>query len=339
MATIAQIAKKAGVSAATVSRVLNHDPGISVSDETKLKIFEVAEALEYKTLKERKEQKEAAEKLNIVLVDWYTEVELVEDPYYLYLTNTVQKQCTIAGMNTIKAIKIDGRYKFTTELDIDGMIAIGCFSPEDIRELSEYTKNIIFLESSPLERIYDSVTLNYGMGIREAIDYLISLGHREIGYIGGDVFSDEKEFTEDKRLAAFINYTEKQQLFRPEYIYCGSCLTYSEGCRMTEVMLESRRRPTAIITANDTMATGVVNTLHDHGYNIPKDFSIIGFNDLPSSKLLQPELTTIRVPLDFMADCAIDMLVQKCGNAYPLPRRLLVPCMLVKRQSCRGYET
>lgn len=339
MATISQIAKKSGVSTSTVSRVLNHDPTISVSTDTKLRIFEVAEELDYKTVKERKEEEQKKKSpLNVVILDWYSEIELLNDPYYLYLMNTVQAQCTRAGINTIKALKIDNVYKLTIQTNIDGMMAIGRFSPQDVEELTNFTNNIVFLDSSPCEDKFDSVSLNYRLGINQAIDYLRSLGHTKIGFIGGSVVGDNKEVMVDHRTTAYVNYMQKEGLYHEDMVIQRMCLSYDEGVNAVNELLARNILPTALLVASDTMATGVYHALQMNNVRIPEDVSIIGFNNLPTSKLMPPPLTTVNVPMKFMADCAIEMIKQKVNNRFNLPRKTLVPCSLVKRKSCRDIR-
>ena len=160
MATIRDIAKAAGVSPATVSRVLNHDPTISVGVDTKLRIFDVAEELEYVTPKDRREQSMAGERRNIAIVDWYSEAQLVEDPYYLYLFNAVEKTCLQRGLNTFKVVRLDSGYTASVNLKADGMVAIGRFPQEEVTQLEQFTANIVFLDSSPDDGRFSSVLPN-----------------------------------------------------------------------------------------------------------------------------------------------------------------------------------
>ena len=112
MATLKEIAYKSGVSMSTVSRVLNHDSTIAVSDETKLKIFEIADELEYKTVKERKKKHTEEYKTKIGIVEMYDTVNQLEDPYYLLLSNIVEKECFENNIETIKIFKKHDKYEF-----------------------------------------------------------------------------------------------------------------------------------------------------------------------------------------------------------------------------------
>ncbi|MBN2883526.1 MAG: LacI family DNA-binding transcriptional regulator, partial [Clostridia bacterium] len=136
MATITDIAKKAKVSITTVSRILNHDDTLSVSDETKLRVLVAAKELEYVTLQQRKQRKKAGKKLTFAIVEWYDYPALIEDPYYLYLMTTVEKQLARENINTVKFINIDGEFVPSVDTPIDAIIAIGRFNLNQIEKIS-----------------------------------------------------------------------------------------------------------------------------------------------------------------------------------------------------------
>ncbi|HBL37344.1 MAG TPA: LacI family transcriptional regulator [Firmicutes bacterium] len=333
MATIKDIAEMAGVSPATVSRVLNHDTTISVSPETKVRIFKVADELEYVTVRERKKN-QSETRLNFGILDWYSESELLDDPYYLYLMTTLEKECAQANISTFKLNKINDHYQVMVD-QLDGIIAIGKFSKEEINELATYTQNIVFLDSSPQEKLYDSVTINFRLGITEAIQYLIGLGHTEIGFIGGTVVGDNKEQTVDNRKKEFIDLMQEYNLYNPDHIYTGCRISYQEGYNVLTHILSSENIPSAFLIANDTMATGALRALHEAKVNVPNEISIIGFNDLATSKFLIPPLTTIRVHINFMALTAIDLLKERIYKERTIPKKVLIPSELVIRKSCK----
>ena len=129
MATLKEIANAVGVSVGTVSRVLNHDISISVSDETKIKIFNMAEEMQYKTLKQRKiNNKIENNKIRVGIVEMYNPSEQLEDPYYLLLKNTVEKECFNNNIKLVKLYNNGLNYESLEEKDLDGIIAIGKFS-------------------------------------------------------------------------------------------------------------------------------------------------------------------------------------------------------------------
>jgi LacI family transcriptional regulator len=335
MATIKEIASRTGVSISTVSRVLNHDTSLSVSPETKMRILETAQELEYKTIRERKNITTESIRLTFGIVDWYSEIELLDDPYYLYLMTTIEKECAQANIDLYKIYKVNGKYNASKLFNIDGIIAIGKFSNDEIEDLAVYTKNIVFLDSSPKEKLYDSVIINVRLGVSEALKYLIDLGHKDIGFIGGTVIGDHKEITVDNRKQVFIDIMESYNLFNPDFVYIGSRISYNEGYNLINQIIKNDNYPTAFFIANDTMATGALRALHEAKINVPNDISIIGFNDLPTSKYLIPPLSTIRVHMSYMAVTAIELLLERINKERVIAKKVLIPSELVIRKSCK----
>lgn len=335
MATIKEISIKAGVSPATVSRVLNHDTTLSVSPETKVRIFQIAQELEYKTVRERKSASIDNRRLVFGVVDWYSELELLDDPYYLYLMTAIEKECALANIDLYKINKLNGRYNAFNLTNIDGIIAIGKFSNDEIEELSAYTNKIVFLDSSPQEKKFDSVTINVRLGVSEALQYLVELGHTQIGFIGGSVVGDHKEITTDNRKEFFIEVMKSYDLYNPDYVYTGSRISYDEGYNLVNLALKSGNMPTAFFIANDTMASGALRALHEAKLHVPNHISVIGYNDLANSKYLIPPLTTVRVHLNFMSSTAIELLQERIYSERIIAKKVLVPSELVIRKSCR----
>ena len=158
MATLKEIANVVGVSVGTVSRVLNNDSTLSVGDETKIKIFNVAEEMQYKTLKQRKSSdKSKTNKLRVGIVEMYNPKEQLEDPYYLLLRSVVDKECFENEIEVVNLYKNNEEYRFIGEEFINGIIAIGKFDKSEIKSLNKLSENIVFLDSSPDDIKYDSV--------------------------------------------------------------------------------------------------------------------------------------------------------------------------------------
>lgn len=331
MATIKDIAKIAGVSPATVSRVLNHDPNISVNIETKLRIFDVAEELEY--VKRKTLSSTTDERLNLAIVDWYTEADLIEDPYYLYLMTSVEKYCTENNINTFKLLNVNGCYVSAVDLKADGIIAIGRFPKEEVEQLKEITPYIIFLDSAPDDSKFDSITVNTRLGTTQALEYLWELGHRKIAFVGGEVVGNNREKTVDMRKEAYMDFMELHHSLDTRLMFEGTRLSYAEGYRLTYEILQGEL-PTAIIAANDTMATAVLNALCANDIKVPEMVSIVGCNDLASVKYLSPPLTTISIPIEFIAEIAVNNLKSNIERKVIIPKKVYISSQLLIRESC-----
>lgn len=333
MATIKDIAAKADVSIATVSRILNHDDSLSVSDETKMRVLVAAEELEYVTLQQRKQKKKGVKRLTFAIVEWYNYSALIEDPYYLYLMTTVEKQLAKEGIDMIKFINIDDQFIPSVETSIDAIIAIGRFNLSQIEKISEFSKYIVFIDSCPDATRFDSVLVNTELGTKLALDHLYELHHRRIAYVGGKVIGDTGGQGRDMRKTTYIEYMSERGIFDEALIFEGERLSYTQGFNLALQVIHTKDRPTAIYCANDATATGVLARLAQEKIDVPKDISVVGFNDQSSAKFLIPPLTTVHVPMTFVAQNAVEILKNRINGTYNLPRKFYIPTHLKVRES------
>jgi len=335
VATIKDIAAKADVSIATVSRILNHDDSLSVSDETKLRVLVAAEELEYVTLQQRKQKRKGVKRLTFAIVEWYNYSALIEDPYYLYLMTKVEKQLAKENIDMIKFINIDGQFVPSVDTSIDAIIAIGRFNLSQIEKISEFSTHIVFLDSCPDATRFDAILINTELGTRLALDHLYTLNHRRIAYIGGKVIGDTGGQGRDMRKTTYIDYTQEKGIFDEALIFEGERLSYNEGYNLITQLLKAENRPTAIYCANDATATGVLTHLAQEKVKVPDDISVVGFNDQSSAKFLDPPLTTVHVPMTFIAQNAVEILRNRINGTYTLPRKIYIPSYLKIRESTK----
>lgn len=336
MATLKEIANIVGVSVGTVSRVLNNDSTISVGDETKIKIFNVAEEMQYKTLKQRKSNdKIKSNKFRVGIVEMYNPKEQLEDPYYLLLRSVVDKECFENEIEVVNLYKDQGEYRFIGEEDISGIIAIGKFDEKEIKSLNKLSENIVFLDSSPDDIKYDSVKINFKLGTYMALEYLMKLGHREIGYIGSfKTLDDYKGKSEDKRLEFYKDYMKKNKIYNEEFTLDTKDVTSMDGyITMKKFIEENKKMPTAFFVGTDTIATGVLRALYENNINVPKDISIIGFNDLIASQHTIPPLTTVRVHIENLASAAVNLIIERITKGRKYCKKVVIPSELIVRKS------
>ncbi len=343
MATLKEIANAVGVSVGTVSRVLNHDSTISVGDDTKIKIFEVAEEMQYKTLKQRKtSSKIKNNKLRVGIVEMYNHSQQLQDPYYLLLRSVVEKECFDNEIEVVNLYKYDeSEYRYISEESLNGIIAIGKFTESEVSMLNNICENIVFLDSSPDDQIYDSVKVNFKLGTQKALDYLIELGHKEIGYIGSSkTLDDKKEKNLDNRLKFFMEYTKSKGLYKREYVLDTKEMTAMDGYEVVKSFIESdENMPTAFFVSTDTIATGVLKALYENNISVPDDVSIIGFNDLIASQHTIPPLTTVRVHIENLASASVDLILEKINKNRKYCKKVIIPSELVIRDSTSRIKT
>lgn len=336
MATIKEIADYVGVSSGTVSRVLNHDSTISVSDETKMKIFDAAEELQYKTIKQRKnESKEKVTKLRVGIIEMYNHQQQLQDPYYLFLRSVVDRECFDKGIEVVNIYKGDDGYKFIGDEELNGIISIGKFTKGEVNMMRKISDNIVFLDSSPNDHKFDSVKINYKLAINEALDYLVNLGHEEIGYIGSlKTLDDFKENNIDVRFKTYKEYMENKNIYDEENVLNTDEMTAMSGYELVKVFIKtSKKMPTAFFVSTDTIATGVLKALDENNIKVPDDISIIGFNDLIASQHTIPPLTTVRVHIENLASAAVDLIIERITKGRKYCKKVVIPSELIIRKS------
>ncbi len=333
MATIKDIANTVGVSIATVSRVLNLDETLNVSDETRKRVLEVAEELNYIAIKERKNK---GKTYNIGIVYWYTDVQEINDPYFLSIRMAVERKCSEEEIN-FKNIDLQRvlNGNFNDYNNLDGIIAIGIFDNTDIDKIKKLSKNIVFIDSSPDEKIYDSIVVDFKNAVKESMEYLYELGHRKIGYIGGICYSrNEKSVFVNYREKTYKEFMDKTGYYKKEWILTGK-FSPEDGYNLMKKALKEKEVPTAFFVASDPMAIGAYKAIFEAGLKIPDDISIIGFDDIYTAQFLAPSLTTVRVYKDIMGEIAVETLLDRIKQKRDLGRKIVLPTKLIKRESCR----
>lgn len=329
MATIKDIAEKAGVSISTVSRVLNYDPTLSTSNETKKKIFEIAEELSYdKHINKRKSNNK------IAVTKWYTEEEELNDLYYLSIRLGIEKKCKQFnyGIVTYTHDNID---QIKNE-NIQNIIAVGKFSESEVKKFIGQNSNIVFADYSPNENIFDSVVSNFELATKNVIDYFIEKGHKNIGYIGGmEFFKDKSDYVEDVRGKTFKSYLKKLNLWNEKNFYTGN-FSIDDGYRlMKRAICElGEKLPTAFFVANDTMAIGTLRALSEAGIKVPSRVNIIGVNDISVAQYLNPPLSSVKVYTENMGETAVELLLERI-NGRTIAKKVSLSTKLIIRNSSK----
>lgn len=335
MARLKEIADKVGVSLTTVSRVLNNDSGILVSDETKAQILKVADELNYKTAKQRK-GKISNKKIAIIgIVEMYDVVKQLQDPYYLLLKSIVEKKAFENNIRLVKLFKQEDQYELLEDVKLQGIIAIGKFTEEEVSNLSERTSKIVFIDSAPNDELYDSVKVNYKLGVKQGLNYFMELGHKEIGFIGERyTLDDNKVSSLDNRLKFFCEYMKSKEMLNPEYII-NSEMTADGGYKaIIDYINNKNSMPTAFFTANDAIASGVIKGLKEKGVKVPDEISIIGFNDTIISQYTNPPLTAIRVHIEYLGEVAVELMLEKLKERS-YPKKVIIPSEFILRNSVK----
>ena len=326
MATIKDIAQKAGVSPATVSRVLNYDPDLSVSKETDQKVFEIAEALNY--TKHKNKRRESAV---LRLVQWYDSEEELADLYYLAIRLGIEKRAEELNIRLIKE-----QLSELSDMETQGTIAVGKFDQAQMKQLKKLNEELLFVDFDGLSLGINSLVVDFSQGVQLIIDQFIKEKHERIGILSGMEYTKgSRHEIDDPRFLVFREYLTRLKLYN-EADHLQGAFTIEGGYTAMKTYLESHTDyPTAFFASSDALAIGAMRAIQVHGLRIPEDISVIGFNDVSVAKYVTPALTTVKVYTEWMGELAVSTILELIQEKAPVPRKITVGTELILRESTR----
>lgn len=327
MATLKDIAQAAGVSTATVSRVLNHDVTLNVTDETRKRILEIAAELNYV----KKSAAPTRSSTSIGVLQWFSAEQELEDTYYLLIRQGVEAFCVNHNIHVISSFRSNPCYQESLH-DLDGLICIGKFSAEEVVKLKGLTHNTIFVDMPIQDAESTTITLDFQQAMHAALDYLCTLGHQKVGFLTGREYLAPGVLFPDERETLFTQYCEDNGLTYLPYMRAEAFSTES-GYRMMTDLIAHGDLPTAIFAASDPIAIGAMKALADHGITVPDQISVIGFDNIHLTNYTSPPLTTIHTPAFDMGYLAAK-LVTEFIPSEKIVMKIKLPCKLVERDSC-----
>ena len=326
--TIKEISKLAKVSQAAVSLALNNIPG--VSEETRNLILRIAEKYGY--------NKKNNNNKRIIFIKYLSSGLAVEKngDFITRLIDSLEQTASNLGYNlTIKnilAVNFLQEIKNINFSDYDGVIFLGTEADEkNIESLIDINIPVVAVDNMFENKYIDSVVMDNWGGIRQGINYLFSMGHKNIGYIDSKI----KFSNFEHRLDAYIHEMNKHKLnFKEENVL--KVTPNLEGSYMDILNYLKKNKdnlPSAFIAANDTIAIGTVKAFKEVGLQIPKDISIIGFDDIPFCSMLDKPLTTIKVFKEKMGEMAVKLLDERINSMSDEKIKMLSMTKLVERES------
>lgn len=327
MATIKEIAEIVGVSSAAVSRVLNYDEGISVSEETREAIFATAEKIGYK-------KKVIYPKIENVALLYFTDNEdELEDVFYRGVREEVIKQAKKMNIRLQIYDRRDGMSVIPR--DLNAFIAVGWLTRKEINQLYKICPRGVFIGTSPDEKLFDAVRPNMDSFVTQMVDYFVEKGHKKIGFIGGsDRNIDTGKPSMDIREWSFRQSVAYYHCLEEEYILISEKFNVDEGYRMGKELLKKSSLPTALCIASDTLAVGVLQALNEKGIQVPEQMALFSINDVNIAKYLSPPLTTIHIDIPCICETALDLLRNRVLYGGKVTKLIFVNGIPIFRKSC-----
>lgn len=331
-ATIRDVAERAGVSVASVSRVLT-GAGV-VAEPTRSKVLEAVEALSYVPHSgARSLSTSRTDVIGVILPDLFGE-------FFSELIRGMDVACREQGRHLIVSSSHDDAANAAAAIRsmrgrVDGLIVL---SPHlDSGELTASLSGrlpVLLMNGGDLDGQQPSMAVDNMGGARAAVEHLVALGRRRIAHVGGPTGNVEARERKQGYLDAISAAGADPILAQGEF-------TQASGFAAAAGLLASDQRPDAIFAANDAMAVGVLLAIQEAGLHCPEDIAVVGFDDVPIAELVRPNLTTLHIDIVGMGRRAVDRLLVEIENgdsampraANDAAREIIVP-RLVVRQSC-----
>lgn len=323
---IEEVAKSAGVSTTTVSRVINRVS--TVSEENRRRVLETIKKLQYHP-NPSAQRLASGKSRTIGLI-----IPRFEGIFHSYYALQVLKGIGTAAerLRCDLLLHITEAGSRTPPPAVDGLLFIDIYGCEELldRSLEAGTPTVVlnhYLQDLPVS----CVAIDNRTAAERVVDYLVRLGHQEIATITGDL----KTQAGLDRLDGFVKAMKGRNLpVKESYIRFGD-FGLPSARTASEALLSMSDRPTAIFVASDDMAMEVINAALAKGIRVPEELSIVGFDDSPVAAHGRVPLTTVQQPLADMGRTGLELLLRQMNGKRQTPTKLLLPTELVERASCR----
>jgi LacI family transcriptional regulator len=330
-ATITDVASEAGVHASTVSRVLNGHVESTIRPATRERVLAAADRLGYRpSALARSLRLQRTLTLGMLVPD-------ITNPFFSSIIKGAEDSALERGYNLILCNSEDDPEREATylrvlrERQVDGLlIASSQMADATIAELREQAFPFVLLNRAAQSDEDLAVVVDNHAAAVAVVAHLAALGHRRIGHIAGP----QTTTTGVERLEGFRAGVRAHGLAdAPGLVVEADAFSQEAGHRALGTMLAGAARPTAVFGANDLIAIGMLQRLREIGARVPGDVSIVGFNDIPLAGLLEPALTTVRVPQLQMGAAGAHLLIDRIEGRPIGDVRLTLPTELVVRAS------
>ena len=308
MAKLVDVAKEAGVSISIVSRILNEDPTLRVAGETRARVFEIAKRLRY-------QPNHAARALRL---SKNSAIALLTPDYansiFSEIAQGVEEQARLLDLSVLinRASEVEDAdtwlRRIVAERRADGILlqAPDGITKEGLAKLISGTLPIVLINSRE-DLDTSHIIFDDAGAVELALEHLFSLGHKKIGFLGGELSSP----TGERRFAGFVSGMNRKKLEINSAWVTRIGYTGVDGRNAVSQILNQSNRPTALIVANANAALGALAQIHTLGLRVPEDISLVSIHDIWFADATWPPITAVKMPNYEMGKVAIGMLLRQ----------------------------
>jgi len=335
---IKDIAEKANVSQATVSLVLNQKPGVSTM--TRERILKIARDMDYGS--PRRDILSRTENGTIRFLKIAMHGHTVNRDHNVFISDYIDGLARAAGVydynleiSSFRGQPVEEIIKTVGGPALRGIVVLGTeLAPQDIEAFGRVTLPTLFLDTYYDFIDSDFVDMNNKDAVYKIVNHLLANGHREIGFVRSTVETNNFQLRDigfRKAVAALHVPIKEEHIYNVDSTFQGA---YQD---MLNLLAKRPELPSALFCTNDIIAYGAIKALRELGYAIPDDVSVVGFDDLPLSSVMEPALTTMQVPKKQMGEIAVNLLTNRIENGGGMPPvKVQVSGELIVRESVKA---
>ncbi len=329
-----EIAKKLNISETSLSFIINNKPGIA--EKTRARVIRELTELGYSHIL-KKEVAALSGSLGFIVYKRHGKI-LSESPFFMLLMEEIDEKARAAGYNLMVRIldasdSVADEIKAMNGSDISGLIVFATeMLDDDMEKFTGAAMPVVAMDNDFSHLEVDSVVINNKVGTFKAIEHLVGLGHKKIGYLQCTTRINSFQEREDGYRKALARFGLD---LAPEHVFPLGFTEQASYQDFREILRINADLPTAFVSDSDPLAAGAMRALIEHGIAVPDDVSVLGFDDRPLCQVIVPHLSSILVP-SLLGSQAVDLLVEKINtpvrNAVDY-RKIEVGVSLVARAS------
>ena len=331
--TIRDVAARAGVSTATVSRVLAGQNG--VGKKVRELVTEAAQQLDYQPNRLARYLRVGLRKvIGVVIPD-------LQNPFLTSVVHGVEDVLCREGYSLLLAHSDGLAEREQTQLavlrgeEVAGLVLIPNNGPEaNYESLQAWKIPVVAVDRTPRGFQVDLVRSNNQEAMREATRHLLSHGYKAIGFINGPAEISVAQ----ERLAGYYDALREASLTPRDFLVIHSDFRQEGGHAAMGQLLRLAKPPRAVLIANNLMALGALQAIHERGLRIPDEVAVLGFDDMPWATSLRPPLTAVAQPAEEIGRTAAQLLLDRLNDPSRMARQVILPATLVVRASCGAHS-
>jgi LacI family transcriptional regulator len=334
LANIREVAAHAGVSIATVSRIISNDPNYKATEQTRKKVWDAAVKLNYWPKPSRiKDTPDFGSPGRLGCIFSVT-LEKYSDPFFTSVLNGAEARLMESNFNfsvirTYNELTNESILKNTFSQQIAGILLLEEISEDMLHFIKERVSCIVGVDTCYEE--IDNVGFDHTVAAVKAVTHLIERGHRRIGFIGGSGIG--KGIEDSKRYNGYCQCLQKAGIQFDEMLVKDCEWSQELAVKCTKELLLLPERPTAIFAASDLTAIAALSVIYEFGLKVPSDIAIIGINNIDITAYTSPPLSTIDVHAKEIGTVAADLLLKRLNGDYSMAKTILLPSKLISRGS------